>query len=113
MAEPVIAGILPSVAGTESGVPPGRHTVQRIAADYCTPFVKRTATVASRPRGRTPPNWSVRRSAASPPCSHLLRDPQGIHEADPAGQLWAKATADSLLEAHQIAPPPGHRAVTN
>ena len=37
-------------------------------------------------------------------CSaHLLRDLRGIHEADPAGQLWAKAMADTLLEAHRIA----------
>lgn len=35
--------------------------------------------------------------------AHLLRDLRGIHEADPAGQLWAKAMADTLLEAHQIA----------
>jgi transposase len=37
-------------------------------------------------------------------CSaHLLRDLRGIHEADPDGQLWAKAMADALLEAHRIA----------
>jgi transposase len=37
-------------------------------------------------------------------CSaHLLRDLRGIHEADPAGQVWAKAMADALLEAHRIA----------
>jgi transposase len=35
--------------------------------------------------------------------AHLLRDLRGIHEADPAGQLWAKAMADTLLEAHRIA----------
>lgn len=35
--------------------------------------------------------------------AHLLRDLRGIHEADPTGQLWAKAMADTLLEAHQIA----------
>ena len=35
--------------------------------------------------------------------AHLLRDLRGIHEADPAGQLWAKAMADVLLEAHRIA----------
>jgi transposase len=35
--------------------------------------------------------------------AHLLRDLRGIHEADPAGQLWAKAMADALLEAHRIA----------
>jgi transposase len=35
--------------------------------------------------------------------AHLLRDLRGIHEANPAGQLWAKAMADTLLEAHQIA----------
>ena len=37
-------------------------------------------------------------------CSaHLLRDLRGIHEADPAGQVWAKAMADTLLEANRIA----------
>lgn len=35
--------------------------------------------------------------------AHLLRDLRGIFEADPAGQLWAKAMADALLEANQIA----------
>lgn len=35
--------------------------------------------------------------------AHLLRDLRGIHEADPAGQLWAKAMADTLLEALRIA----------
>ena len=35
--------------------------------------------------------------------AHLLRDLRGIHEADPTGQLWAKAMADTLLEAHRIA----------
>jgi hypothetical protein len=35
--------------------------------------------------------------------AHLLRDLRGIHEADQAGQLWAKAMADTLLEAHRIA----------
>lgn len=35
--------------------------------------------------------------------AHLLRDLRGINEADPAGQLWAKAMADALLEAHRIA----------
>ncbi len=35
--------------------------------------------------------------------AHLLRDLRGIHEADPEGQLWAKAMADTLLEAHRIA----------
>jgi transposase len=35
--------------------------------------------------------------------AHLLRDLRGIHEADPAGQLWAKAMADTLMEAHRIA----------
>jgi hypothetical protein len=32
--------------------------------------------------------------------AHLLRDLRGIGEADPAGQLWAKAMADTLLQAH-------------
>lgn len=35
--------------------------------------------------------------------AHLLRDLRGIFEADPAGQLWAKAMGDTLLEAHRIA----------
>lgn len=35
--------------------------------------------------------------------AHLLRDLRGIHEADPAGQLWAKAMADTLIEANRIA----------
>ena len=35
--------------------------------------------------------------------AHLLRDLRGIHEADPAAQLWARAMADTLLEAHRIA----------
>jgi transposase len=35
--------------------------------------------------------------------AHLLRDLRGIHEADPAAQMWAKAMADTLLEAHRIA----------
>ena len=35
--------------------------------------------------------------------AHLLRDLRGIHEADPDAQLWAKAMADTLLEAHRLA----------
>jgi transposase len=35
--------------------------------------------------------------------AHLLRDLRGIHEADPTGQLWARAMGDTLLEAHRIA----------
>lgn len=35
--------------------------------------------------------------------AHSLRDLRGIHEADPTGQVWAKAMADTLLEAHRIA----------
>ncbi|MGH3329100.1 MAG: IS66 family transposase [Streptomycetales bacterium] len=35
--------------------------------------------------------------------AHLLRDLRGIGEADPDGQLWARAIADTLLEAHRIA----------
>ena len=30
--------------------------------------------------------------------AHLLRGLRGIHEGDPAGQLWAKAMADTLFE---------------
>lgn len=35
--------------------------------------------------------------------AHLLRDLRGISEADPAGQLWAQAMADTLIEANRIA----------
>ena len=35
--------------------------------------------------------------------AHLLRDLRGIYEADPARQLWAKAMADTMLEAHKVA----------
>lgn len=35
--------------------------------------------------------------------AHLLRDLRGIHEADPQGQLWARAMADALLEANRLA----------
>lgn len=35
--------------------------------------------------------------------AHLLRDLRGIYEADAGGQLWAKAMADTLLEAHRVA----------
>jgi transposase len=35
--------------------------------------------------------------------AHLLRDLRSISDADPAGQIWAKAMADTLLEAHQAA----------
>jgi transposase len=35
--------------------------------------------------------------------AHLLRDLRGIFEADPTGQMWAKAMGDTLLEAHRIA----------
>lgn len=35
--------------------------------------------------------------------AHLLRDLRGIHEADPEGQLWARAMADTLLEANRLA----------
>ncbi len=35
--------------------------------------------------------------------AHLLRDLRGIHEADREGQLWARAMADTLLEAHRLA----------
>jgi transposase len=35
--------------------------------------------------------------------AHLLRDLRGIHEADSGGQLWARAMADTLLEANQWA----------
>ncbi|MFI6726997.1 IS66 family transposase [Streptomyces atratus] len=35
--------------------------------------------------------------------AHLLRDLRGIHEADPEDQLWARAMADTLLEANHLA----------
>ncbi|MFE9429280.1 IS66 family transposase [Kitasatospora sp. NPDC006697] len=35
--------------------------------------------------------------------AHLLRDLRGIHQADPAGQLWAKAMGDLLADAHHLA----------
>ena len=35
--------------------------------------------------------------------AHLLRDLRGIHQADPAGQLWAKAMGDLLADAHHQA----------
>ncbi len=35
--------------------------------------------------------------------AHLLRDLRGVHDADPAGQLWATALADCLLDAHHAA----------
>lgn len=35
--------------------------------------------------------------------SHLLRDFRAVSDADPAGQLWAQAMADTLLEANQAA----------
>ncbi|MBW1604756.1 IS66 family transposase [Streptomyces sp. JJ66] len=31
--------------------------------------------------------------------AHLLRDLDGVHAADPAGQVWAKAAADALTDA--------------
>src|SRR5207253_1803863 len=35
--------------------------------------------------------------------AHLLRDLRAISDADPAGQIWALAMADTLLEANQAA----------
>lgn len=35
--------------------------------------------------------------------AHLLRDLHGVHDADPDGQVWAKAMADTLLEANTAA----------
>jgi len=35
--------------------------------------------------------------------AHLVRDLRGIYEADPEGQLWAQAMADTLHEAHHVA----------
>lgn len=35
--------------------------------------------------------------------AHLLRDLRAVSDADPVGQLWARAMADTLLEANQAA----------
>jgi len=35
--------------------------------------------------------------------AHTLRDLQAVHDADPDRQLWAKAMADTLLEANTAA----------
>lgn len=35
--------------------------------------------------------------------AHLLRDLRSVHDGDPAGQLWAKAMADTLLAAKDAA----------
>jgi transposase len=35
--------------------------------------------------------------------AHLLRDLRSVADADPTGQLWATAMADTLLEAHHAA----------
>jgi transposase len=35
--------------------------------------------------------------------AHLLRDLRGMHQADPAGQLWAKAMGDLLADVHHLA----------
>jgi transposase len=35
--------------------------------------------------------------------AHLLRDLRALRDADPVGQLWAQAMADTLLEANQAA----------
>jgi hypothetical protein len=35
--------------------------------------------------------------------AHLLRDLRALSDADPAGQRWAQAMADTLLDAHQAA----------
>lgn len=35
--------------------------------------------------------------------AHLLRDLRAFHDADPAGQIWAQALADTLLEANRAA----------
>jgi transposase len=35
--------------------------------------------------------------------AHLLRDLRAVSDADPTGQLWAQAMADTLLEANQAA----------
>jgi transposase len=35
--------------------------------------------------------------------AHLLRDLRALSDADPVGQLWAQAMADTLLDANQAA----------
>jgi transposase len=35
--------------------------------------------------------------------AHLLRDLHGVHDADPDRQVWARAMADTLIEAHTTA----------
>jgi transposase len=35
--------------------------------------------------------------------AHLVRDLRAVHDADPDAQLWAKAMADTLLDAHTAA----------
>jgi transposase len=35
--------------------------------------------------------------------AHLLRDLRGVHQADPDGQLWARAMGDLLADAHHLA----------
>jgi transposase len=35
--------------------------------------------------------------------AHLVRDLRAVHDADPDAQLWAKAMADTLLDAHAAA----------
>ncbi|MCK9879133.1 IS66 family transposase [Frankia sp. Ag45/Mut15] len=35
--------------------------------------------------------------------AHLLRDLRAVHDGDPAGQVWADAMADVLLDAHHAA----------
>ncbi|MGQ0841425.1 IS66 family transposase [Actinokineospora sp.] len=44
--------------------------------------------------------------------AHLLRDLRSISDADPDGQLWALAMADTLIEAHHAAHQARERGVT-
>lgn len=44
--------------------------------------------------------------------AHLLRDLRSISDADPDGQLWALAMADTLIEAHHAAREARERGVT-
>jgi transposase len=44
--------------------------------------------------------------------AHLLRDLRSISDADPAGQLWATAMADTLIEAHHAARQARERGAT-
>jgi transposase len=107
-------------AGRRRSCPPTRHSParphDRIRACGGTELLtllrtgNRSAETIDAGRVLTELEWGLgpRRVRASEEraahrCSaHLLRDLRGIH-VDPDGQVWAKAMADTLLEAHRIA----------